>query len=149
MNTSFEGLQSGHEFVLLDRSKMDLNKVRHYAWASGDYNTIHFDDASAQAMGLPSAIVHGMFELGLMTVALEELAEQIFQNAKVKCSVKKLDTRFVGPALISDSLSISAKIQSTTENSFTLQLYMYRNGVRQDLSATGTALLEAIETHSF
>jgi acyl dehydratase len=141
---SWEGLQSGHEFVMLEKLKMDISKLRHYAWASADYNTIHFDEKSAKGMGLPSVIVHGMYELGLISTALDELCAQIFQDAKVRCRVKKIETRFVGPALVDDELSISAKISSTTENSFTLQLFIYRNGDRTKLTAGGTARLEAI-----
>lgn len=147
--TAWEGLQSGHEFMMLEKFKVDQKKLRHYAWASGDYNTIHFDEASALAMGLPSPIMHGMFELGLLSVSLDELVEQILNNAKVKCKIKRLETKFVGAALVGDELSVSAKIASTTENSFTLHLFMYKNGDRAQLTAIGSAILEAINVDIF
>ena len=147
--TAWDGLQSGIEFMMLERFKVDQKKLRHYAWASGDYNPIHFDDASAKSMGLPSTIMHGMFELGLMAISLDELTDQIFKNALVKCQVKKIETKFVGAALLNDELSISAKIAATSEDSFTLHMFMYRNGDRALLTALGSAVLEAINTESF
>lgn len=41
-------------------SRFDL--VR-YAGASGDFNTIHWNDRIAQAVGLPGVIAHGMYTM--------------------------------------------------------------------------------------
>lgn len=36
----------------------------HYAGASGDRNVIHWDEATAKAVGLPDVIAHGMWTMG-------------------------------------------------------------------------------------
>lgn len=36
----------------------------HYAGASGDRNVIHWDERTAQAVGLPDVIAHGMWTMG-------------------------------------------------------------------------------------
>jgi acyl dehydratase len=35
-----------------------------YAWASGDFNPIHYSDRAATAAGLPGVIAHGMLTMG-------------------------------------------------------------------------------------
>ena len=36
-----------------------------YAGASGDFNVIHWNERSAQSVGLPTVIAHGMFTMAL------------------------------------------------------------------------------------
>ena len=50
-------------------TRMDL--VR-YAGASGDFNPMHTDEASAKAAGLPSVFGHGMFTAGILATALTD-----------------------------------------------------------------------------
>lgn len=40
-----------------------------YAGASGDFNPIHIDPEFAQAVGLPSTILHGLYMMGLVARA--------------------------------------------------------------------------------
>lgn len=42
-----------------------------YAGASGDFQPIHYDDAIAQAHGLPGVIAHGMLTMGLLSRVIE------------------------------------------------------------------------------
>ena len=43
-----------------------------YAGASGDFNPMHTDEVSAQAVGLPSVFGHGMFTAGLLGKAITD-----------------------------------------------------------------------------
>lgn len=43
-----------------------------YAGASGDFNPIHWSDASAQAAELPGVIAHGMLSMGLVVDLVTE-----------------------------------------------------------------------------
>jgi acyl dehydratase len=140
---SWEGLQSGIEFKLLKDFPITLRRLRHYAWASGDYNTIHFSKEIALQNGLDDSIAHGLLQLGLMNASLEELLDQIRTDVGVNCVLRTLDTKFVGMALVGDSLSISAKIASTSETSFTLHVFVFRNGDRKLLTCTGSAFIES------
>lgn len=47
-----------------------------YAWVSGDINPIHFSEAAARELGLPSIIVHGLFAQSKITALLEQVAER-------------------------------------------------------------------------
>jgi acyl dehydratase len=45
-----------------------------YAGASGDFNPIHWDEAFAQRVGLPTVIVHGMLTMGSVVAVVEDWA---------------------------------------------------------------------------
>lgn len=45
-----------------------------YGGASCDYNTIHWDDRTAAAIGLPEPIAHGMLTMGLALAVVTEWA---------------------------------------------------------------------------
>jgi len=70
-----------------------------YAWASGDYNSIHFNEDHAKARGLPGLIMHGMFILGLINKKVDDFVES------KNLSVKKIDCRFQTMAFVGDALS--------------------------------------------
>lgn len=44
----------------------------HYAGASGDRNVIHWDERTAQAVGLPDVIAHGMWTMGAAVQAVTD-----------------------------------------------------------------------------
>ena len=50
-------------------AQQDFNITRdslvRYAGASGDFNTIHYRDDIAQAVGLPGVLAHGMLTMGI------------------------------------------------------------------------------------
>ncbi len=54
----------GEELTPLDVDVTRAMLVR-YAGASGDFNPIHYSDAAAADLGLPSVIAHGMLTMGL------------------------------------------------------------------------------------
>ncbi|MBO1756432.1 MaoC/PaaZ C-terminal domain-containing protein [Allobranchiibius sp. CTAmp26] len=43
---------------------VDRATLVRYAGASGDFNQIHWDEATATAVGLPNVIAHGMWTMG-------------------------------------------------------------------------------------
>lgn len=53
------GLQLPGRTIHVDRATL----VR-YAGAGGDFNQIHWDEATATAVGLPNVIAHGMWTMG-------------------------------------------------------------------------------------
>jgi acyl dehydratase len=63
-----------------------------YAAASGDLNTIHWDEATARAAGLPDVIAHGMFTMGVAGTALTRWAGG--------GSVRSFRTRFARPVVV-------------------------------------------------
>jgi acyl dehydratase len=63
-----------------------------YAAASGDLNTIHWDEATARAAGLPDVIAHGMYTMGVAGTALTRWAGP--------GSVRSYRTRFARPVIV-------------------------------------------------
>jgi acyl dehydratase len=63
-----------------------------YAAASGDLNTIHWDEATALAAGLPDVIAHGMYTMGVASTALTAWAGA--------GSVRGYRTRFARPVIV-------------------------------------------------
>lgn len=59
----FDAVTVGDELppIAVELQRSDLIR---YAGASGDFNVIHWDERSAQAVGLPDVIAHGMLTMG-------------------------------------------------------------------------------------
>lgn len=64
-----------------------------YAAASGDLNTIHWDERTALDAGLPDVIAHGMFTMGLAARVLTGWASD-------PAAVRSYRTRFARPVLV-------------------------------------------------
>ncbi len=60
----FEALTVG-DVVAEQDFKITRDSLVRYAGASGDFNTIHYRDDIAQAVGLPGVLAHGMLTMGI------------------------------------------------------------------------------------
>ena len=60
----FEELTVG-DVVAQQDYKITRDSLVRYAGASGDFNTIHYRDDIAQAVGLPGVLAHGMLTMGI------------------------------------------------------------------------------------
>ena len=60
----FEELTVG-DVVAEQDFKITRDSLVRYAGASGDFNTIHYRDDIAQAVGLPGVLAHGMLTMGI------------------------------------------------------------------------------------
>ncbi|GAA2721014.1 MaoC family dehydratase [Actinocorallia aurantiaca] len=58
----YDEVEVGTEIPAQSYPVKRLNLVM-YAGASGDFNTIHWDEKFAKAVGLPDVIAHGMFTM--------------------------------------------------------------------------------------
>ena len=74
-----------------------------FAAAGADPNSIHLDDAVAQASGLPRAIVHGMLTMAF----LGRLLTRQFPLS----SVRSLDGRFVAMAFPGDTITCTGTVR--------------------------------------
>lgn len=61
---NFEDLTVG-DVVAEQQYKVTRDSLVRYAGASGDFNTIHYRDDIAQAVGLPGVLAHGMLTMGI------------------------------------------------------------------------------------
>lgn len=66
-----------------------------YAGASGDFNSIHWSDRVATAVGLPGVIAHGMFTMALAARALVDWAGD-------PGAVVDFGVRFTRPVVVPD-----------------------------------------------
>lgn len=60
----FEDLEVGQQ-VASAEFQFSRDSLVRYAGASGDFNTIHYRDDIAQAVGLPGVLAHGMLTMGV------------------------------------------------------------------------------------
>lgn len=65
----------------------------HYAGASGDRNVIHWDERTAQAVGLPDVIAHGMWTMG---AAVQVVTDWVGDAGRVV----DYGTRFTKPVVV-------------------------------------------------
>ena len=66
-----------------------------YAGASGDLNPIHWSDRSAEAIGMPGVVAHGMFTLGL---AVKTVTDWVGDPG----AVRSCSTRFTRPVVVDE-----------------------------------------------
>ncbi len=74
-----------------------------FAAASGDHNPLHLDPEVARKAGFERPVVHGM-----LTMAL---AGRLFTQHFGAGSVRSLQTRFAGVALVHDTLELTATLE--------------------------------------
>lgn len=65
----------------------------HYAGASGDRNVIHWDERTAQAVGLPDVIAHGMWTMG---AAVQVVTDWVGDAGRIV----DYGTRFTKPVVV-------------------------------------------------
>ena len=118
-------LEVGQEVIsrTIPISRADL--VR-YAGASGDYNTIHWNERFAQEVGLPNVIAHGMLTMALAV-------GPVTQWAGDPGAVIDYRTRFTKPVVVPDAesgspeqptveLAVTAAVGAIDEESRTVRL---------------------------
>lgn len=74
-----------------------------FAAAAGDHNPLHLDPAFARNAGFERPVVHGM-----LTMAL---AGRLFTQHFGAGSVRSLQTRFAGVALVNDVIELTATLE--------------------------------------
>lgn len=89
--------------VVAEFAREDL--VR-YAGASGDFNPIHYNDAAADALGLPGVIAHGMLTMG---TGLRVVTDWVGDPARVLSYY----VRFTKPVLVPPSGAVQVRYTAT------------------------------------
>ena len=77
-----------------------------YAGASGDFNPIHIDAEFAQAVGLPGAILHGLYVMGLVAKAATDA------TGGDPRSLKSLSVQFRGMSFPEQEIVVSGEVKS-------------------------------------
>ena len=96
-----------------------------YAGASGDFNSIHYRDDVAAAVGLPGVLAHGMLTMG---VAGQPVVEWIGNSSKVL----EYGVRFTRPVVVDPetgaSVTVVAKVGALDEDVARIDLTVTVNG---------------------
>jgi acyl dehydratase len=75
-----------------------------YAGASGDFNPIHIDGEFAKAVGLPGAILHGLYVMGLVAKAATDATGGDPRN------LKRLSVQFRGMSFPEQEIVVSGEV---------------------------------------
>lgn len=81
----------------------------HYAGASGDRNVIHWDERTAQAVGLPDVIAHGMWTMGAAVQVVTDWAGDAGR-------IVDYGTRFTKPVVVPHDGGASIDIVGTVKS---------------------------------
>jgi acyl dehydratase len=96
-----------------------------YAGASGDFNPIHWSDRTAEAVGLPGVIAHGMFTMALAGRAVTAWAGV--------AAVTEFGVRFTKPVVVPDDdlgaeIVVSGSVRSVEDGVAQIDLTVTCNG---------------------
>jgi acyl dehydratase len=112
---------------------IDMEQVRAFAVASGDFNPIHTSVDAAQAAGLAGPVLHGMIVAGRFETFLERLEGY---------EIVELRVRFVRPVPVDSALTISARPLAASGQG--LHLRLLATGGGSGLVAIAEARLEPL-----
>lgn len=85
-----------------------------YAGASGDFNPIHIDPEFAQAVGLPSNILHGLYSMGLVARASAAVADGDPR------ALKRLSVQFRGMGAPEQEIAVTGTVKSVDGDRMTI-----------------------------
>jgi acyl dehydratase len=108
---SFEELTVGDVVAQRDY-KITRDSLVRYAGASGDFNTIHYRDDIAQAVGLPGVLAHGMLTMG---ISIQPVVSWIGDAGQVMDYGVRFTKPVVVPAHGHAALSVTATIGALDE----------------------------------
>lgn len=92
----------GDELPPLTRA-VTQEQIKEYAEASGDFNPIHVDPDFATSVGLPGAIAHGLFEMGILAGAITRWRGD-------PSALRSLEVRFSKPLVAGDAITCSGRV---------------------------------------
>jgi acyl dehydratase len=94
-----------------------------YAGASGDFNPIHIDEEFAQQVGLPGAILHGLWTMA-------QVARAHTDAAGGPDRLLSLSVQFRGVGRIGDEIAVSGTVQAVRDGVATVHSEATQGGQR-------------------
>lgn len=104
-----------------------------YAGASGDYNPIHIDPAFAKRVGLPDAILHGLWTMA-------QVARLHTEAAGGPAHLKRLSVQFRALGVVEREIVVTSVVRERHGSSVGLATQAVQNGKR--LVRNGQAEIE-------
>jgi acyl dehydratase len=106
-----------------------------YAGASGDFNPIHIDADFAKAVGLPGAILHGLYVMGLVAKAATDAA------GGDPRSLKRLSVQFRGMSFPEQEIVVTGDIR--TADGETAEIDVVATQAENQVIRNATAVVSA------
>ena len=94
-------------------------KIKQYAFLSGDFNRIHLDQEEAERFGFKAPIAHGMLTMGLTL----DIASFFTEKGR---KISTYEMQFLKPIFMNDTIHIFAEMK--LENDSTYLVIIGRNG---------------------
>lgn len=135
---TFAELEPGTE-VYSQQFAVTRSDLVRYAGASGDFNPIHWSQSTAQAVGLPDVIAHGMYTLALAGRAVSQWCGDTGK-------VRDLSARFTKPVVVPDggvaTVTVAVTVAKLDAESQTAHLTM--KATCADVGVLGKARAEVV-----
>ncbi len=106
--------------------RLSQEKINLYADAVGDFNPIHVNESFAAQTTFGGTIAHGM----LILAYISEMMTLVFGESWF--SAGKLSVRFRAPARSKDTITVTGKVNSVTEQNNSLSFSCSVNCCNQD-----------------
>lgn len=84
-------------------------KIKQYAFLSGDFNQIHLDQEEAKRFGFKAPIAHGMLSMGLVL----EIASSFTQKGLI---ISEYEMQFSKPVFQNDTIQVIAEEMKLEHN---------------------------------
>jgi acyl dehydratase len=114
----------------------DKYLTNRYAGASGDFNPIHIDPEFAKAVGLPGAILHGLYMMGLVARANAEAV-----GGGDPRSLKRLSVQFRGMGAPETEIVVTGTVKSAGDGTVVVDT-VAAQGENQTIRNAEAELLE-------
>jgi acyl dehydratase len=93
-----------------------------YAGASGDFNPIHIDPEFAKAVGLPSNILHGLYDMALVARA------NVMAVGGDLRKLKRLSVQFRGMGFPEQEITVSGTVKEIRDGRVIIDTRAEQNG---------------------
>ena len=103
-----------------------------YAGASGDFNPIHVDPEFARSVGLPGAILHGLYMMGLVSRAAGAIGDGDPRR------LASLSVQFRGMGFPDEEIVVSGTVTAAGEDRLELDLVATQGDREVIRNATAT-----------
>lgn len=101
-----------------------------YAGVSGDFNPIHIDKEFAEMVGLPGAILHGLYVMGLVAKAATDEA------GGDPRALRRLSVQFRGMSFPEQEIEVTGEVIEADGSDVTFDLIATQNGNQVIRNAT-------------
>lgn len=136
ITVKYEELEIDQKLKALTKPPISKVQLVKYAGASGDFNPLHTDDATAQKMGMDGVIAHGMLVMGFLGQYVQDLAGY--------AEIKNINMRFGGMTVPGDEITCSAIVKNLYEEDDYkfVELDLQAEKASNDLVGFGSATLK-------